>query len=155
MKRSDALAERTPTVQSALVGNWVTLREEDDRYVLPYRNRRVNQIVVDHALTLVLDGHVTLTIESPAMLTQGAITAPDGASDRLVPGTQQVEKALALFGTHVLSSVAFKSGALRVVFSNGLHISVFASEEYEAWQARGPETLRIVSLPGGELAVWR
>ena len=132
-----------------------SLREESDRYLLPYRGRRVERILVDYALTLVLDGSIALTIECPAVLSHGPITAPDAVPHHVVPDRQQVDQALALFGAEVLSSVAFKSGALRAVFSNGLHLNVAASNEFEAWQACGPGTLRVVSLPGGDLAVWR
>jgi Family of unknown function (DUF6188) len=41
-----------------------------------------------------------------------------------------------------------------MVFSDGSSISVEPDPRYEAWQLHGPETFLLVSLPGGELAIW-
>lgn len=41
------------------------LREMDDRYLLPYRDRLVTQVRVDYALTLVLEGDASVSVEEP------------------------------------------------------------------------------------------
>jgi len=130
------------------------LAEREDRYLLPYRGRQVTAIVVDHALTLVLDGDATVRIEGGATLSYLPLTAPARVEYPLQPATQEVADALRLFGTTVLSSVAFKSGALRLAFDSGYHVNVPNSQAFEPWCATGPGELRVVSLPGGELAVW-
>ena len=45
-------------------------------------------------------------------------------------------------------------GQLHLAFADGAHIEVAPDEGYEAWNVTGPGGARIVSLPGGELAVW-
>lgn len=130
------------------------LIEDDDRWLLPYRGMQVDQICVSYQLSLVLDGGAEVTVETPALLTVGSFSAPDARAVELVPERQDVAAALHLFGSKVLSSVAFKSGSLRVVFDGGLHLDVSPDPKYEAWALTGPLGLRIVCMPGGGLAVW-
>jgi hypothetical protein len=72
----------------------------------------------------------------------------------LTPENQDVAAGLALFNTKVKSAVAFKSGALRIVFGDGHLLKVDSDPRYEAWTANGPDGMLIVSMPGGNLAVW-
>jgi hypothetical protein len=67
---------------------------------------------------------------------------------------QEVTPALALFNAMVVSSVAFKSGALLLVFDTGAHLRVNPDPQYEAWNARGPGDLLFVCRPGGEITIW-
>jgi hypothetical protein len=68
--------------------------------------------------------------------------------------TQDVAAALPLFGTKVVSAVAFTSGTLRMVFENGTHLTCSTDAAFEAWRITGPGGWRFVSLPGGDLGVW-
>src|SRR5204862_1657885 len=109
------------------------LAELDDRWLLPYRGMQVIQIRVSYQLTLLLDQGVQVDIETEALLTKGSLRAPDATPTRLVPETQDVVPALALFGATALSTVAFKSGSLRLVFNTGMHLNIKPDERYEAW----------------------
>ena len=55
----------------------------------------------------------------------------------------------------VVNADAFKDGHLEVVFSRGTTLRVPTDESFEAWEFVGPDGLRTVSLPGGDLGVWR
>jgi hypothetical protein len=129
--------------------------EQPDRWLLPYRHKRVEQIRVDYRLSLVLDDDAEVAIGGSATLTHGPRTAPDAEPVLLTPESADVGAALALLHTEVLSAVAFKSGGLRLVFSNAMQLTVEPDEHYEPWEATGPGTLRCVSVPGGDLVVWR
>jgi len=129
--------------------------EMDDRWLLGWRDRRVEQIRVDYQLTFMFSDDTELTIETPASISVGSLKAPGARAVGLVPAAGQVAAALPLLRTSVLSSVAFKSGALRVVFSAGHHLNVQPDDDYEAWTAVGPGSARWVCQPGGGLAVWR
>ncbi|MFB9964837.1 DUF6188 family protein [Sinosporangium siamense] len=59
--------------------------------------------------------------------------------------------ALALFGATIVSPVAFKSGALRLVFDAGTQLNVKFDSQFEAWSTCGPDDLSFVYLPGGGL----
>ncbi|MBG0827648.1 hypothetical protein HS041_07715 [Planomonospora sp. ID67723] len=131
------------------------LAELEDRWLLPYRGMQVIQVRVSHQLTLLLDGDAQVDIESTATLTRGSLSAPDAEPVRLAPERQEVAPALALFGATLLSSVAFKSGALRLVFGTGMHLNVEPDPQYEAWSTCGPDDLRFVCLPGGGLSIFR
>jgi hypothetical protein len=131
------------------------IEELEDRWILPFRSKRVEQIRIDHRLGLLLDSDAEVTLEGPATLTQGPITAPGAAPAELSPENRTVAPALALLHTVVLSAVAFKSGALRLVFSNAMLLNVSPDTQHEAWTASGPGSMKCVCLPGGELAVWQ
>jgi hypothetical protein len=63
--------------------------------------------------------------------------------------------ALTIVGTEVTRAEATDQGALHLAFSDGSAIDCDAHRQFEAWQVVGgsPESL-VVSLGGGELAVW-
>ena len=42
-----------------------TIREEEDHFVLPLTGREVDQVCVDYAVTLVIDGTDTVRLDSP------------------------------------------------------------------------------------------
>jgi hypothetical protein len=131
------------------------LVELEDRWLLPYRGMQVAQVHVSYQLMLLLDGHAQIVVETEALLTDGPATGPNAVSAQFVPERQQVAPALALFGTEILSAVAFKSGSLRLAFSTGTHLNVKAHAQYEAWGAHGPGGLCLVCQPGGGVALWR
>ncbi|MEU7923333.1 DUF6188 family protein [Micromonospora zamorensis] len=55
----------------------------------------------------------------------------------MYPERQDVAAGLVLFNSTVLSAVAFKSGALRIVFDDGHLLKAAADEDYEAWTPTG------------------
>ncbi|WP_326715659.1 DUF6188 family protein [Streptomyces sp. NBC_01474] len=126
--------------------------EHHDRWILNLRGWGVAGITVDYRLTLALDEGWEVVLETPARLSSGAAHTNPGVL--LVPETQDVAAALPLFGTKVVSAVAFKSGTLRMVFEDGTHLTCPTDEAFEAWQITGPGGWRFVSLPGGDLGVW-
>jgi uncharacterized protein DUF6188 len=130
------------------------LAEFPDRWVLPYRGLKISQIRVDYALTFLLDDQATIVIESDATLADRPGRAPEARTVELHPDRQDVGSALTLFGTTVNSGVAFKTGTLRLVLDH-FQLTVRADPHYEAWNVVGPGDMRLVCMPGGQLAAWR
>ncbi|MGW3498953.1 DUF6188 family protein [Streptomyces sp. NPDC001020] len=126
--------------------------EHEDRWALSLRGLSVVRISIDFRLTLVLDTGWEVVLEAPAQLSAGSLRTNPGLPLR--PESQDVAAALPLFGAKVLSAVAFKSGALRMVFDSGTHLTCSSDASFEAWQITGPGGWRFVSPPGGDLAVW-
>lgn len=127
--------------------------EHEDRWILGLRGLTVTKISVDYQLSFLLESDAWVVLEGPCRLAQGS-AAGDVPQEMLDPQRQDVAAALALFGAKVMSAVAFKTGSLRLVFDNGLHLNCRADPSFEAWQVTGPGGWRLVSMPGGELAVW-
>ncbi|WP_157617226.1 DUF6188 family protein [Saccharomonospora marina] len=46
-----------------------------------------------------------------------------------------------------------ESGGLLVSFGDGTSVHVSSDEEYESWTLAGPGGMKVVCMPGGELAV--
>jgi hypothetical protein len=94
--------------------------ELDDRWILGLRGSQVVSVsegVEHHGVALMLDLEARIAVEGPAFLSYGAASAP-GA----VPLFG--EEWRVLVGAAVVSAIAFKSGALRAVFSTGHHLNV-------------------------------
>jgi hypothetical protein len=130
------------------------LVEAADHWILPLQSRQVTQCRVDFALTFLLgdsDDPSYLTVEQPFRLRllgkPEVVLVPDGPGEALGP-------ALAVLRSSVARAIAFKNGDLEIEFDEGIGFFVPASAKFEAWNLVGPAGMRIVSLPGGELAVW-
>jgi|GraSoiStandDraft_39_1057311.scaffolds.fasta_scaffold1580378_1 Family of unknown function (DUF6188) len=53
------------------------------------------------------------------------------------------------------AALAFKNGVLEIEFIDGDKLRVRPHPKYEAWSIVGDRGLRIISVPGGDLAVWK
>ena len=128
------------------------LVEADDRWALPLSGRKVERLCLDFAVTLMFGGGFELRIEQPFVL-----EAADGADVLLVPqgDAERLAPVMGLVHREVTRADAFKRGHLEIVFFDGSKLGVPGDEGFEAWDFVGPDGLRIVSLPGGDLAVWR
>jgi Family of unknown function (DUF6188) len=118
----------------------------DDDRPFPLGGRVVQQLRVDHQLTLLLDDAV-ITIEARATL-----DAPDlGVPVALVPCRQEVSAALRLFGMEIVAAAASDDGSLRVEFSESVVLHVGVQAGIEAWSITGPGDLRATCTPEGRL----
>jgi hypothetical protein len=114
---------------------------------------KISQITVDYALTFSLEGQAEIVIENDAILADRPGRAPDVETVELHPGRQDVGSALILFGATVNSGIAFKTGTLRLVLDH-YQLTVRPDPHYEAWNVVGPGDMRLVCMPGGQLAIW-
>ena len=121
-----------------------------DRWVLPVAGQTVAQLCVDYAVTL-RQNDVVVRIEQPFVIAtptgEERLVVPEGDLDRLAP-------VLNLGRSTVTEGAAFDDGHLEMSFADGTRVSVPSTEDYEPWEIVGPEGLRIVSVPGGELSIW-
>jgi hypothetical protein len=130
------------------------LIDEDDRVELTLGGP-VSQLKVDFAFTLVVDvgdaGAVEIAIEHPF-----ALQRPDNdpAPVEWQDDAAALAPALALLHVTAESAAAFKDGRLELRLADGLRLLVGAGGDFEPWSLVGPAGLRVVSAPGGELAVW-
>lgn len=128
--------------------------ESLDRFVIEEQGMSVTQCRFDFALSLVfagdaIEGHVVIS-SSFRMNSRGAspITlVPAGDPSAMAP-------ALTLAHRPIHRMTALKTGELRIELED-VEVDVPASGEYEAWNLWLSDQFRLVSLPGGELAVWK
>lgn len=122
-------------------------------WLLDMSGQLILQLVLDFQVTLVLE-HFTITIEESFVLEH-----PDGTSHVVEPGGDfdQLAPVLPLSRSKVIAEGrAFDDGRLEVVMQDGCRLIVVPEPEsaYESWNITGPDGLLIVSMPGGELALW-
>ncbi|WP_425455348.1 DUF6188 family protein [Allorhizocola rhizosphaerae] len=128
--------------------------DSEGKLPLPLSNCDVAMLRIDYALTFVI-GHVMGTFElrissdfSYYSQTGRVNLDPEDRPEELGP-------IIHLARSCIVSANASSGGSLSISFADGSWIDVPASEEFEAWQLSGPGGLRVISVPGGELAVWR
>lgn len=132
----------------------VDLVEADDHWRLPLTGKAIDQCCFDFAVVLRLgigDAGWEIRISQPFV-----VVAPDG-TDRLVVPEElaHVEAVLPLLRLAVEDAIAYKDGRLELRLAGGAVLQVPPDEGYEAWEAAGPDGMKVFALPGGELAVWR
>lgn len=110
----------------------------------------VATVQCDAALSLTTDDGWFLTVENDYEFAHR-----DGRLLRTVDGDEEVivaelERAV---GAQILGFSYAESGEMTLEVPTGtVHVS--ASPDYESWNVVGPEKQRVVSMPGGQLAVW-
>ncbi|MFJ8743244.1 DUF6188 family protein [Embleya sp. NPDC127516] len=123
--------------------------EYPDRWILNLRGRRVAKVALEPHPAVSLDSEWEVVLKCPALLSHGSALTNPGLP--LTPTSRSI--ASQLLATSVLSAVAFKSGALRMVFDAGLHLKCPAGSAEAAWEITGPQGWCFTSMPGGGLTV--
>ena len=98
-----------------------------------------------YTVALVFSGGYEVRIETPFMLRQ------PGGDLEVTPGETELPD---LTGRVVTLARADDQGGLRLDFQDGSRLLVAPDPDYEAWTVAGPHGLKVVSEPGGGLAVW-
>lgn len=122
------------------------------RWLLPLQDEQVIWCCIDYAVSLGTQNQVAVRIEQPFVY-----TGTDGVEHLIVPEADPVQIApvLAITRLSVRAGFAYDDGHLELTFSDGSTIGVPSAQDYEPWELTGPAGLKIVSVPGGELSVWR
>ena len=129
------------------------VRDAGDRWELALEGPAVVRCCFDFAVALSMSTPSTtweLRIEQPFLA-----VAPGGTELFVIPEeAAHVEVVLRLLRATAVEVSAFKEGSFEARFSDGTILQVPPSEGFEAWTLSGPDGIRLVSLPGGDLAVW-
>ena len=130
------------------------LIEYDDYWVIPLRGRSLSRVIVGYGLTLEFldpeDQQITIMIA-------GEFRLESDGHDFILSHEHPTAlgPALGLLGQTVESARAHKDGRLEIKYAAGSKLSVMAAPSYEAWTVTGMRWLRIICMPGGDLAVWK
>jgi hypothetical protein len=151
------LRARTGSRVAVVVGGWwmtLELKEHDDRWTLVNSEAKVSRVAIDWAVSLTVEADSAkfeIRIESEFHL-----TTPEGQSITLNPEGNPFGLApiLGLVRHDVTRVDAFKDGRLEVGFANEALLSVAESDDFEPWAISGQDRMRIVSVPGSEVAMW-
>jgi hypothetical protein len=122
------------------------------RWLLPLKDEPVIWCCIDYAVSFGAQNQVAIRIEQPFVY-----TGSDGVDHLIVPEADPVQIApvLAITRLSAREGFAYDDGHLEITFSDGSKIGVPSAQDYEPWELTGPAGLKVVSVPGGELSVWR
>lgn len=128
------------------------VRELDDRWWLGLRGSTVESVTAsDYQIVVTFSGGSALMIGGRAELDQHDQPALRFNGEEPVAGSDVLRLIPSAL---VVSAVAFKTGALRLVFDTGTKLRIPFDPHYEAWQLSGPTGRTWVSLPGGGLSLF-
>ncbi|HSR84732.1 MAG TPA: DUF6188 family protein, partial [Streptosporangiaceae bacterium] len=103
-------------------------------------------------MSLGTESEISVRIEQPFIYTSAAgiehLIVPEGDPVRVAP-------VLAIARLSVRDGFAYDDGHLEMTFSDGSAVGVPGTQDYEPWELTGPYGLKVVSIPGGELSIWR
>jgi hypothetical protein len=124
-------------------------------WVVPIDGWEVTRCCVDFGFELLLAGEGTsasLRLEGECTLTH------NGKELTVVPeeSPAAIGQYVVLLRDHIASATATDGGALEIQFGSGARLTVPADPAFEAWViATGSSGFRLVSIPGGDLAIWQ
>jgi hypothetical protein len=96
-----------------------------------------------------VDGRYNVRIEGVAELRR------EGRTEQFADTHMRTFPCGEMIGQIIISAIASKNGTLTIRVASGSLLSVTRDERYEAWELSASTGLRIVSMPGGELAIWQ
>ena len=130
------------------------LIEAQDRWEIAVSGWLISQCCYDYGIVVrssTVGGELEIRISGPFVLieTNGDRFEIDPEGDRV-----RLAPSLAVFGRAFNRVTAFKSGRLEIDFTDHSSLVVPPEGDFEPWSLVGPRDLRIVSRPGGDLAIW-
>jgi Family of unknown function (DUF6188) len=131
------------------------LIEQDSGWLLPLAGQEVTRCCVDYAaVSLLSSAGIEVYIEGRFIYREPSgrehVLAPVGDSMALAP-------ILRVRFRIFREVIALKDGRLNILFDDGSQLSVPADDHFEPWTIAGPggvHGLKVVSVPGGDLAIW-
>ena len=134
-------------------GQEYQLVEHDEYWAIPLLGQHVSRFQVDMQLTLEF---FEPAAEETSVWISGEFKLEVDGREQVLSAEQRdtISPVFALLGRTVQSALANKKGTLEITFREGGKLSVAADPNYESWGVTGVRWLRIVCMPGGELAVW-
>lgn len=132
----------------------VELIESTDRYVICSEVFTVEALQLDHAFTLRMRSFTDQRLE---IRLEGCFDYQrEGNLSRLSAEDPSTLAAVgSVLHTDVSSITIWKNGKLEIALANAGLIISEPDEDYEAWGLAATDELKIVCMPGGDLAVWR
>lgn len=107
---------------------------------------------VDYTFMVAFDDETTVTVESDFVY-----RSADGIEHAVRPGDDPASCGAALAITRLAArrGTGFEDGRLELELDDGSMILAPGADGYESWNIAGPDGFKVVSIPGGELAIWR
>ena len=131
------------------------MRELRDRWILPVSGHVVERCCFGHDLEIALSA-VQGSDFAIQINARFALADPVGRVWQLHPdaGATDLAPVLGLIGLNVDRAEAMKDGTLAIAFADGTSVTVPPDPNYEAWEFTGERGAKLISLPGGDVAVW-
>lgn len=126
--------------------------KKDENYIMPVKGAVINRFVIDNRFCmqfLELNDPMDILIEGKFFINfEGTKQEFDIQKfDTLGP-------AFHLFQKEIEYGKVYKNGNLEIKFKEGMLLTAPFDNKYECWEINTKSGVKIISLPGGELAIW-
>jgi hypothetical protein len=132
------------------------MRELANSWMLPIAGMTIARCCFDWGVALELSGTGT---SGATIRISSEFSIHDSGGERwtlgIGSGTGSLAPVLTMIGLTVSRAEANKNGTLDVLFTDGSRLRVPPDSRYEAWEFTGERGAKAVSLPGGDIAIWR
>ena len=114
--------------------------------------QKLAEVNCDYTINIGFSGGYGIQVEWEVILhSEGG----EAALKADIEDAEQNQSRLARFKGQTVTSASLKDrDEFLIEFANGWSLRFPYNLEYESWNLWGPNNLRIVSMPGGELALW-
>lgn len=133
------------------------LKEHDKYWELPFHKKKVLRCYLDYSFGINLGEN---TFEFEIRINNEFLYSEKGTDFYFNP--EQPETLCPILSIHqkeIFSAVAYKDGSLCLVFQDKSKLFVKSDPNYEAWEINEfsdrENRLMVVSIPGGNLAIWK
>ncbi|MEZ0095741.1 DUF6188 family protein [Streptacidiphilus sp. EB129] len=111
----------------------------------------LTRISFDYALTLLVDPDTQFRLQANVKLSD-----TDGTSVTFHPGGADVpaDRLVRLLHKDIAKAWSSDDGVLTIQFACGAKLMATPDPDYEAWEIVADDGLRVICMPGGELAIW-
>lgn len=130
----------------------MTLKDVGNHWQLAVEHAVVERCCFDYAVVLYLTGQWELRIEQKFF-----ISTSSGQEQSMIPEdlVHTAPHVILLLGAEFREGYAYKDGQLELYLAGDKAVRVPPHDDFEAWELTGPDEVRVVSSPGGDLAVWK
>jgi hypothetical protein len=128
------------------------LQETEEYFQINISGQKVSNISMSSLIDIDILGtefELSIRLEQPFMV------CCRGACNSLKPGDKETLSILpSLIGLEADRAIAYRNGRLELRFCDGTILTSEAHPDYEPWTLYASYGLQLVSMPGGQLAVW-
>lgn len=118
---------------------------------LGLHGQKLDSVEISYSVALSFSHEDEIRIESPFSLRTSDVEFQFSPGEDPEENYKPVHD---LVGLEVAEAEADNSGNLNVTFINGVRLHVDSDRNYEAWTLAGLQGVKVVCMPGGELAIW-
>ena len=128
------------------------ITKDNDDYILPLKGTVINKFVIDNQFCMQF-----LELADPMDINIGGRFFVDFGGNKQEFDIENVDTlgpAFRLFQKEIEYGKVYKNGTLEIQFKDRTILIAPPLDKYECWELNTKSGVKIISIPGGDLAIW-